>query len=68
MKLALVLLTIIPLISASYIGGFNQTDQGCFKVVNNMKTNWSEAETACQQYGHNVHLATVDTQQVGTLI
>ena len=67
MKLALIFVTTVPLIGAVCFGGFNQTDQGCFKAVNTRKT-WSDAEAACQKYGSFVHLATLDTQQVGTLV
>ena len=56
-------LTVVPLISASCIDGFNQTTKGCFKAENTPK-NWTDAETVCQQYGRDVHLATIDTQQV----
>ena len=33
---------------------------------NTNKKNWTDAEAACQQYGSDVHLAMIDTQQVGT--
>ena len=40
---------------------------GRFYIENYVKT-WADAEAACQQYGSHVHLATLDTQQVGILI
>ena len=46
--------------------GFSNTDQGCFFVEDYNLRNWHDAEAACQQIGGNVHLATLDTQQVGT--
>ena len=45
--------------------GFQQTDQGCFFVDNNLFKNWTDVEAACQAYGSDVHLATLGTQQVG---
>ena len=46
--------------------GFYQKDQGCFYVVKNRRKDWRDAEAVCQTYGSNVHLATLDTQQVGS--
>ena len=50
------------------ITGFNRIDGGCFYVENNNYRNWADAEAACQEFGTNVHLATLDTQQVGTFM
>ena len=47
--------------------GFNQTTEGLFYVEVKLK-NWTEAEAECQRYGQSVHLATLDTQEVGTLM
>ena len=63
MKLVFIFLTVIPLISAFCTDGFNQNAQWCFKAENTPK-NWTDAETACQQYGSDVHLATIDAHQV----
>ena len=48
--------------------GFNQTEEGCFFVDSSNRKTRDDAEAACQQYGSHVHLATLDTQQVCTLI
>ena len=51
--------------------GFNTTTQGCLyvsKINNNNLKDWTAAEAACQRFGSNVHLATLDTQQVGTFM
>ena len=68
MKIALLILELLPLIDAACMDGFNQTSQGCFKTEDYVQKSWSDAEATCQQYGSNVHLATIDTQEVGTLI
>ena len=47
---------------------FNQTQEGCFYMDLGDRKNWKQAEAACQGYGSNVHLATLDTQQVGTFM
>ena len=46
------------------------TSKGCFYVENNRpnRMNWTAAEAACQGFGSNVHLATLDTQSVGTFM
>ena len=63
MKVIFMFLTVVPLTSAFCIDGFSQTTKGCFKAEHTLKT-WTAAETSCQQYGSEVHLATIDTQQV----
>ena len=48
--------------------GFNQIAQGCFRVNTSVGKNWTDAEAQCQTYGNHVHLARLDTQQVGLLL
>ena len=43
---------------------FTQTGQGCFYADNTNRKTLDQAEVACQGFGSQVHLATVDTQQV----
>ena len=47
------------------IADFNRTSEGCFSVATKRQT-WTDAEATCQSYGCHVHLATLDTEQVGT--
>ena len=48
---------------------FTRTTYGCFFVDNSdNRRSWNNAEAACQAYGSHVHLVTLDTQEVGTLI
>ena len=41
--------------------------EGCFYVETNYRNrkSWDDAEAFCQTFGNHVHLARVDTQQVG---
>ena len=48
--------------------GFNQTTEGCFYVDNTNDKTWNDAEQACQGFGSNVHLATINTQQVKLIL
>ena len=48
--------------------GFTQTTGGCFFAKNTTQKKGDDAEAVCQAYGSNVHLATLDTQQVGIFI
>ena len=43
--------------------GFTRTAGRCF-YASTSKLNWTDAEAACQIFGDDVHLATLDTQQV----
>ena len=45
---------------------FNRTAEGYFWVDNTGKKTWADAKAACQGFGSNVHLATLDTEEVGT--
>ena len=49
---------------------FTRTAGGYFWVENTPSNwkNWTDAEAACQQFGWNVHLVTLDTEEVGTPI
>ena len=46
---------------------FTQTQEGCFFVFY-FSMSWHRSEAVCQRYGSHVHLATLDTQQVGTFM
>ena len=67
MKLVFMFLTVVPLTSASCFPGFSQTTKGCFTARRTLK-NWTDAENFCQrwgqQWGHQAHLATIDTEEV----
>ena len=56
--------TASPVKSCNGVCGFTQTDH----MENANPKNWTNAEAACQAYGSNAHLATLDTQQTGTFI
>ena len=50
--------------------GFNMISGVCYcvDIRNTNRKNWTDAEAACQKFGSHVHLATIDTQQVGTFM
>ena len=45
---------------------FTKTSKGYFGVNYTHPKNWADAEAACKRFGANVHLATLDTQEVST--
>ena len=47
---------------------FIQTAEGCFCVNNTNTKTWYDAEAVCQVFGSHVHLATIDTQQVLSVV
>ena len=47
---------------------FNRTQEGCFYVNHDDRKTWDKSEAACQRYGYHIHLATLDTRQVGTFM
>ena len=68
MKHALLVVIILPLVSAHYQPPptFTETDEGCFFVESGKKGTWSQAEIRCQLYDGN--LATLNTESVSTCV
>ena len=50
------------------IADFKRTTYGCFYTKATNVKNWHDVEGARQKYGSHVHLATLDTQDVGTFM
>ena len=83
MKLTLLVLTFLQVISglgpattSCQVGpscdkcGFTLTNHGCFYVEKDFskRENWFDSEAVFQGFGSHVHLATLDTEQLGTLM
>ena len=47
---------------------FTNTSEGNFWVDNVEVKNWTDTKAACEGFGDNVHLATLDTQEVDTFM
>ena len=78
MKLALLVVIILPLEAACPKSPptttppppcphrFNRTNEGCFFKGSQERVCWQQAQKKCQEFGRNVHLATLNTEEVSS--